>query len=149
MEHVAGYACSALINITIPEHSEPLPDGFLRALGRLSDEQSEQCAYWPLIRWQVDGATVPAHVWRFAGGWAAVSDAVANVYLAAVGMETEPEALSLAVLPVGDDRYFDLNQPLHPDTLSAGLTHQGGYERRYRRRTEFHPDQLRLMGDPR
>jgi hypothetical protein len=148
MEHVAGYACTALINITIPEHSEPLPDGFLRALVHLSEEQGEQCAHWPLIRWRVDGTAVPARVWRFADGWAAVSDAVESVYLAAVGMGTEPVALSLALLPDGDAHHFDLDQPLHPDTLAAGLT-RDGYERRYLRRTEFHPDQLRLMGDPR
>jgi hypothetical protein len=146
MEHVAGYACTALINITIPEHSEPLPDGFLRALVHLSQVQSEQCARWPLISWRVDGTAVPARVWRFADGWAAVSDAVESVYLAAAGTGTEPGALSLAVLTDGDARHFDLDQPLHPDTLPAGLARDGGYERRYLRRMEFHADQLRLMG---
>jgi hypothetical protein len=38
MEHVAGYACTVLINITLPERSESFPDGFLRALGHLSEE---------------------------------------------------------------------------------------------------------------
>jgi hypothetical protein len=149
MEHVAGYASSALVNITIPEHSEPLPGGFLRALSHLSEEQSKQCAHWPLIRWRVDGTTVPARGWRFAGGWAAVCDAVANVYLAAAGMGIEPDGLCLAVLPDGDDRHFDVAQPLHPAALQAGLTQQGGYERRYLRRTKFHTDQLRLMDESR
>ena len=149
MEHVAGYACTALINITIPEHSLPFPDGFLSALVNLSEKQSERCAQWPLIRWRVDGAAVPARVWRFAGGWAAISEAAQSVYLAAVGMGTEPDGLPLAVLRDGDAYHFDLNQPLHPDTLSAGLRRDGGYDRRYPCRTEFHADQLRLMRDPR
>ena len=149
MDHVAGHACTALVNITIPEHSEPLPDGFLRALHHVAAEQGGQCANWPLIRWRVDGTPVPARVWRFAGGWAVVSDALESVYLAAVGMGTEPDALSLAVLPDGEAHHCDLDQPLHLDTLSAGLTRDGGYERRYLRRTEFHPDQLQLMGEPR
>lgn len=144
MVDVAGYACTALINITIPAHSQSLPDGFLRALSHLSEEQSAQCAQWPLIRWKVDGTAVPARAWRFAGGWAAVSDAVGSVYLAAVGMGTEPDGLSLAVIPDGDAYHFDLNQPLHPDTLSAGLKRDGGYERRYLRRTEFHADHDQL-----
>jgi hypothetical protein len=65
-----------------------------------------------------------------------------------VGTGTEPDALALAVLPDGDAHHFDLDQPLHPDTLSAGLARDSGYERRYLRRTEFHTDRLRLRGDP-
>jgi hypothetical protein len=147
MEHVAGYACTALVNITIPDHSKPLPDGFLRALGQRSREQAEQCAQWPLVRWRVGGTDVPARVWRFAGGWAAISDAVDRVYLAAIGMGTEPGGLSFAVLRDGDAYHFDLDQPLHPDILSAGLKRDGGYENRYLRRKEFHADQLQLMRD--
>lgn len=147
LEHVAGHACTALVNITIPEHSAPLPDGFLRALGHLSAEQAEQAARWPRISWRAGDAVVPARVWRFAGGWAAVSDAVEGVYLAAVGMGTEPGDLCLAVLTDGHAYRFDLDQPLHPDILSAGLAGDGGHERRYPRRTRFHADQLRLTGD--
>ena len=145
IEHVAGYACTALVNMTIPEHSAPLPDGFLLALSRLSKEHSETCEQWPLISWRVDGREVPAHVWPFAGGWAAVSDAGDPVALAAIGMGTEPDGLSLAAVGDGDAYHFDLGQPLHPDTLSAGLEQDGGYENRYLRRTEFHADQLQLM----
>jgi hypothetical protein len=144
-EHVAGYACTALVNMTIPDHSEPLPDDFLRALSRLSRQHSETSEQWPLVSWRVDGRDVPAHVWRFAGGWAAVSDTGAPVALAAIGMGSDPDGLSLAAIGDGDTYHFDLGQPLHPDTLSAGLQRDGGYKNRYLRRTEFHADQLQLI----
>jgi hypothetical protein len=146
---VAGYACTVLINITLPEYSRPFPNGFLQALVGLSEKQSEQCAQWPLIRWRVDGTPVLARVWRFAGGWAAISNAVESVYLAVVGMRTEPGGLSLAALPDGDAYHFDLSQPLHPDNLAASHERGAWAERHYLRRKDFHADQLRLMREPR
>lgn len=44
----------------------------------------------------MDGAAVTARVGWFAGGWAAVSDAVAEVYLSAVGIGVGPDGLSLS-----------------------------------------------------
>ena len=144
--NAAGYACTVLINITLPgHHADPWPDGFLRALAGLSEEQAGRCAQWPLVGWRVDGADVRAHVWRFAGGWAGVSDPGGPVALAAIGMGVEPDGLSLAVVRDADAYHFDLGQPLGPDILSAGLRRDGGPENRYLRRAEFHPDQLLLM----
>ncbi len=144
--NAAGYACTMLTNITLPDHnSSPRPDGFIRALGDLSEEQARRCEQWPLVSWRVDGADVRAHVWRFADGWAAVSDPGGLVALAAIGMGAEPDGLSLAIVRDGDAYSFDLGQPLGSDTLSAGLRRDGGYESRYLLRTEFHPDQLQLM----
>jgi hypothetical protein len=149
MQHVAHYASNTLINVTLPEHSAPLPDGFLRTLGDHAYEHSLQYAQWPLVRWRVDGTVVTARAWRFAGGWVAISDGVESVYLAAVGVGTDPDGLSLAVLQDDGAYHFDLNQPLHPEMLSASLDRDGGYDRRYLRREEFHADQLHLLRDQR
>ena len=149
LEHVAHHAASTLANVTIPDHAEPLPHGFLPALSHTVSEHSTQWAQWPLIRWQAGGAAVTARVWRFAGGWAAVSDDVQGVYLAAVGMGADPDGLSLAVLQGGSAYHFDLAQPLHPSVLSEGLARDGGYDTRYLRRQELHADQLRLTSERR
>ena len=144
--NAAGYACPVLINITLPGHqSDPRPGGFIRALAGLSEEQARRCEQWPLAGWRVDGADVHAHVWRFAGGWAAVSDPGGPVVLAAIGMGAGPDGLSLEVVRDAGAYHFDPGQPLGPDILSAGLRRDGGQENRYPRRTGFHPDQLLLM----
>jgi hypothetical protein len=149
LQDVAHDACQTLVNVTLPEHPAPLPNGFRLALADLAYEQSFQYAHWPLVRWRVDGTAVYARLWRFAGGWAAVSDALESVYLAVIGMGDDPDGLSFDVLPDGDAYHFGLDQPLHPALLSAGLERDGGYGRRYLRRQESHADQLPLLRDQR
>jgi hypothetical protein len=120
LRDIAHDAAHVLVNVTLPEHSEPLPGGFLKALADQAYASSQHCAQWPLVGWRVDGTAVSARVWRFAGGWAAVSDAVPGAYLAAVGLGADPDGLSLAVLRDGGACHFDLSQPLHPRMLSHG-----------------------------
>lgn len=67
------------------------------------------------------------------------------MYLAAVGLGTGPEGLSLAVLQVGSAYHFNLDQPLQSRMLSESLERDGGYDSRYLRRQEFHADQLQLL----
>jgi hypothetical protein len=126
LQYVAHSAAHMLINVTLPEHSEPFPDGFLTALVEHSSGQAQQCARWPVVRWRVDGTMVDARIWRFAGGWAAVGDAVEGVYLAAVGLGADPDGLSLAVVRDGGAYHFGLGQPLHPRMLSEALEGEGG-----------------------
>jgi hypothetical protein len=101
LQHVAHYAANTLINVTLPVQSAPRPEGMLRALANHAYEHSLQCAQWPLVRWRVDGAVVNALAWRFAGGWVAISDAVEGVYLAAIGVGTAQDELSLTMLQDG------------------------------------------------
>jgi hypothetical protein len=89
-------AATILINATLPAQSVPRPDGFRRVLVERAMEIAGQHAQWPAVGWLVDGAAVTARVSGFAGGWAAVSDAMAEVYLSAVGMGVGPDGLSLA-----------------------------------------------------
>ena len=145
MRQVASHAANTLINVTLPEHSAPFPHGFVRSLGEHAYQHSLQFAQWPLLRWLVDGAAVTARVWRFAGGWASISDGVDGVYLAAVGMGTNPDGLSLALIQDGTAYDFTLDQPLHSRALQESLERDGGYDRRYLRRKEFHADQLQLL----
>ena len=89
-----------------------------------------------------------ARTWRFAGGWAAVTDAVPDVYLAVIGLGADPDGLSLAMLQDGSAYHFDLNQPLDPSAMAASRQRAGGGALEPHRR-DWHPDQLRLLRDER
>jgi hypothetical protein len=147
LQHVAWYAAAGLINVTLPVRSVARPEGMLRALADHANERSCQCAQWPLVSWSVDGAEAAANVWRFAGGWAAVSDAADGAYLAAAGVGTGPDDLSLAVLQDGSTYHFGLDQPLHAHVMSASARAAGmpfGEDPPWRRQ-DWHADQLRLL----
>lgn len=142
---VAFRAVHILIDATHPVQSVPRPDGFLRLLVEHATEIAGQHVQWPAVGWRVDGAVVPARVSWFAGGWAAISDGVAEVYLSAVGVGTSPAGLSLARLPDGTGYHFQLEQPLRPEVLSASrraaeVPFEGPWQRQ-----EWHGDQLQLM----
>ena len=146
LQHVAFHAAASLINLTLPARSVSRPDGYGRALVGHADERSGHCEQWPLVRWRLDGATVGAHVWRFAGGWEAVSDAVEGVYLAVVGVGTDPDGLSLALLQDASAYHFDLVEQLHPRVMSASARAAGvQLEGAPWQRRDWHADQLRLL----
>ncbi|MGD0704590.1 MAG: hypothetical protein ABSA02_32455 [Trebonia sp.] len=144
-QDVAFYATALLINATLPVASLPRPDGLIRAAVDHANERSSQCAQWPQVRWQVDGVAVTARIWWFAGGWAAVSDAVEGVYLAAVGVGIDPDGLSLAVLADGDAYHFELDQPMHTPVMVTSHAARTDGDPPPPRREDWHPDQLQLM----
>lgn len=143
---VALRAAHILLDVTLPVQSVPRPDRFLQALHKHLPEFAGQYARCPAVAWRVDGAAVTARVSWFAGGWAAVSDAVAGVYLSAVGIGAGPDGLSLARLHDGAAYHFDLKQPLRPGVLSASRRAAGvQLEAPPRQRQDWHADQLWLM----
>jgi hypothetical protein len=148
LQHVAFYAAALLINATLPVASVVRPDGLIKAMVDHADERSNQCAQWPLVHWQVDGVAVTARVWWFAGGWAAISDAVPDVYLAAVGVGINPDGLSLAVLEHGDAYHFELDQPMHTPVMVASHAARTDGDPPPPGRPDWHADQLRLMRQP-
>jgi hypothetical protein len=145
---VVSRAASILINVTLPVKSVPRPDGFLRLVVERAMDIAGQYPQWPAIGWRVDGAAVTARVRWFAGGWAAVSDAVAEVYLSAVGIGVGPDGLSLARLQDGAAYHFDLDQPLRPGVMSASSRAAFGAQSESEapwQRQDWHADQLKLM----
>jgi hypothetical protein len=102
-----------------------------------------------VVGWRVDGVPVQVHVWRFAGGWTAFTDAVAGVYLSVVGVGpgTGPEDLSFAALRDGSAYHFDLHGPLSLETAEASAEAAGvplGSPPSCQRH-DWHPDQLQLI----
>jgi hypothetical protein len=147
--HLADAAFRAahiLIDVTLPVLAVPRPAGSLRVVVEHAMEIAGQYPQWPAVGWRVDGAPVSARVIWFAGGWAAVSDAVAEVYLSAVGMGAGPDGLSLARLQDGTACHFDPDRPLRPGVLSASSRAAGAqFEVPPWQRQDWHADQLRLM----
>ena len=94
---VASRAATTLVNVTLPVQSLPRPDGMLRALARHGVEGGDGYAQWSPASLRVDDAAVTARAWRFAGGWAVVSDAVDDVYLAVACVGALADGLRLAL----------------------------------------------------
>lgn len=139
---VAFDAAALLVNLTLPADSVPRPEGMLRALVEHADLRSGQHAQWPPVAWRVDGAAVAARVWRFADGWAAVSEAAAGVYLAVVGAgPVPPDDLELTALRDGRGYGFELDQPLSQKVLGA----VPGGRPPLDRRPDWHADQTALL----
>lgn len=145
LQNVAFDAAHILINVTLPAQSVPRPDGFLPLLTERATKVAADHAQWPVIQWQVDSAAVAARVWRFADGWAAITDAVDDVYLSAVGVGAGPEDLALAQLQDASAYHFNLAQPLHPSVLSASRQAAGAqFEGQQWQRQDWHEDHVRL-----
>jgi hypothetical protein len=146
-QSVAFAASVVLLNLTLPAQSVPRPPGILRALVANADARSRRYAEWPPVSWRVDGTEVAARAWRFAGGWAAFSDSVDGVYLAAAGVGTGPDGLALAALGDGSTYGVDLGQPLHPRVIAASGAARADGARLPPQRPDWHADQVRLMRD--
>ena len=145
LRSVAFGASVAMVNMTLPALSVPRPPGILRALVNDADANSRQYAQWSRVSWLLDGSQIGARARRFAGGWAAYCDAVEGVYLAAAGVGGGPDGLALTALQDGRGYSFDLDEPLHPTTLTASSAARAGGERLPPLRADWHADQLRLM----
>lgn len=69
------------------------------------------------------------------------------MYLAAVGVGTDPDGLSLEAPQDGTACHFDLDQPLHSPVLSASRAARAGGHWPPPFRQDWHSDQLRLLGE--
>jgi len=144
LEWVAFDAAFQLVNLTLPAQSRPRPPGFLPALVDRAEQARHEYPRWPTVRWSVAGAEVPAHVWWFAGGWAAFTEAVPGLYLTASGVGTDPDGLSLTPLTDGHAYHFDLHQPLATTLLTSSRATALG-DRPLPEQADWHPDQLRII----
>lgn len=139
---VALSAAFGLVNLTLPDSSVARPDGLIPALVRHAEEQAKLHRNWRRAMWHIDGSPAEAAVWTFAGAWAGFSATLADAYLVAVGIGTEPDELRLVQVTDGEPYGADLNAPLshaelsrqrheRPDTWLPSPHHEA-----------FHPDQL-------
>jgi hypothetical protein len=145
LAEVANVPAIGLVNLTMPAISVPRPAGMARALVAHADARCARHSDWSVISWRVDGGAVPARVWRLAGGWAAFSDAVPDVYLAAAGVAHEPDGLRFARLSSGEAYGFDLEARLSIRVFQESRA--AGGARQFVESEDWHPDQLRVLAD--
>jgi hypothetical protein len=145
LSEVAFYGVWWLINLTLPDHHIERPDGLAKVLLDFATPQSALHAQWPTVPWSVGDTRVSASVWRFAGGWTAFTDELADEYIAAVGFGVQPEGLGFA--PVGDGaRYgFDLAAPLRPSDLAVAGDRTGPPETILVNADGWHADQVAVL----
>lgn len=132
-----------LVNLTLPESSVPRPDGLVRALVEHAESRTAGHSAWPVTSWHLDGITAPARVWRFAGGWAAFSDALPEIYLTAAGVANDPDGLEFAQLHDGNAYHFDLTGRLSTRVLTESRAASGAPD--LVASVEWHADQLALL----
>jgi hypothetical protein len=149
LEDVACQGTTALINLTLPVPQLAYPPGFLTELVGRAVAAARARSAWPMVVWRVDGLPVQVHVWRFAGGWTAFTDAVAGVYLCVVGVGrgAGPEDLSVAALRDGRTYHFDLHGPLSLQLAKASAEAAGLPLKSPPSwaREDWHPDHLHLI----
>ncbi len=147
LAEVAFSGAFGVVNVTLPDSSVPRPDGLIPALVEHAEQQARRYADWPIVWWSIEGAEVRARVWRFAGGWAAFSTALDDVYLVAVGAGMEPQNLSFE--PITDDSAYgiDLSAPLDLGELGRQKSVRPEAWLPPPRRDGFHPDQLAFVSD--
>ena len=143
---MATQSTVTLINLTLPVLSLTRPPGFVRALVEHADAAASAYRDWPQVSWRVGDDRVQVHVWRFAGGWAAFTDAAAGVYLsvAGIGPGTGPEDLGFVALRDGRVYHFDLAGPLSIAMAEAAAEAAGvppGPDQAWQHQ-DWHPDQL-------
>jgi hypothetical protein len=144
-EEVPFYGTHWLVNITLPADDVPRPAGFLRALVDHETVESQRSASWPKVTWSVDGVSVSAAQWSFAGGWTAYTAELPDVYLVAVGFGVPAEPLTCEHLTDATPYGFDLAAPISLADLARIQDEQGPPDYVHTNADRFHPDHEPLL----
>lgn len=89
-------------------------------VGTVSDvlAYAYQHADWPTVTWLVDDEAVDAAVCRYDDRvWVGFTDALANAYLAAVGVGTEPDDLRFVRIEDSNNYGVDFTAPINPNDI--------------------------------
>jgi hypothetical protein len=145
ISEAAFYGAWWLTNLTLPDLNVARPDGLAEMLHDVVSQETARHGRWPTVPWSVGDTTVSASVSRFAGGWTAFTDDLADEYLAAVGFGVQPEGLGFA--PVGDGaRYgFDPAAPLRPSDLAVACDRTGPPETILVNADGWHADHVAVL----
>jgi hypothetical protein len=150
LESLASQCTATLADLTLPVPSLVRPPGFLKALADHAQTAAEAQANWSTTGWRVDGTAAQAPTWSLAGGWTGFTDAAEGVYVSVVGLgpDARPEGVALAALRDGGAYHFDLHGPLSLELAARSRQAAGVHyeEQPPWRSTEWHQDQLQLMG---
>lgn len=129
---VAFEALFKLVNLTLPAPDERSPaHGYLRRLVDFVESQAADYRGWPVVTWRLSGWTVTAHLFEWAGAWAAFTTEVPDVEVAVLGSGIAADSLRLVRVLDSQAYHFDASRPVSvPETLhnsrAAAFAGEGG-----------------------
>ncbi len=125
VERAALRAVLCVVDATMPDpHGRPHDYGH-----RLLDVASSRVGdhpRWRRVSWVVDGQSVTASTFDWAGAWAAFTTALPDVDIVAFGFGVAPAGLHLAEVQDGSRYHVDLGRPItFPDTVDQARAAAG------------------------
>lgn len=122
----SAIAWAAMLQLT--GRTTPLLNGkqlhmYRTATARLVSEQADRSEAWAPVTWHVDGDSVTARIFQWAGAWAGFTTALAHVDVVVVAAGVEPPELELTRFDDTRDHHFDTRDPIaYPQVLDASVT---------------------------
>lgn len=144
---VAFSGAFGLVNLTLPNGSASRPDGLISALVHHAEQQAACYERWPAVQWDVDGTSVQANIWYFAGAWSGFTPVHNDVHLVAIGIGIKPDDLSLT--RVADSAAYGIDFAAPLDIEEVGRYKRSCSEAYLSppRGDSLHPDQIALLSD--
>lgn len=147
LAEVAFGAAFGLVNLTLPDSSVPRPDGLIESLLAHAEQHARRYEKWKRVTWRVDGMSVRARIWEFAGGWTGFTGDLDDSYVAVIGIGVAAEGLSLARVTDPKAYGVDFSAPISLADLGKHRATRPEAWLPPPRRDAFHPEQLALLPD--
>lgn len=96
IDDLARYAVNQLLEFGRPDIGGSRRGRLAAALHEVASEAAAEHDRWPVVDWTVDGKSVAARTFSFAGHWLGLCVNLPGVFLAAYGTTTSAEGLRLA-----------------------------------------------------
>lgn len=145
LAEVAFGAAFGLVNLTLPDSSVPRPDGLIESLLAHAEQHARRYEKWKRITWRVDGMSVRARIWEFAGGWTGFTDDLDDSYVAVIGIGVAADGLSLARVTEPESYGVDFSAPISLVDLGKHRARRPEAWLPPPRRDAFQQEQLELL----
>ncbi|MBB3050220.1 hypothetical protein FHS23_001215 [Prauserella isguenensis] len=149
LAEVAFGAAFGLVNLTLPDSSVPRPDGLIESLLAHAEQHARRYEKWKRVTWRVDGMSVRARIWEFAGGWTGFTGDLDDSYVAVIGIGVAAEGLSLARVTDPKAYGVDFSVPISLADLGKHRATRPEAWLPPPRRDAFHAEQLALLPEDR
>jgi hypothetical protein len=114
---------------TTPSIAEGAARTYRAAEIRLIESQAASYTTWPTVTWHLDGKSLQARIYDWAGAWAGFTFDIPGVILHIVATGIAPADLRLAHIADSSAYHFDIRQPIqYPETLQASAVAALGAE---------------------
>ncbi|OLT48024.1 hypothetical protein BJF85_13705 [Saccharomonospora sp. CUA-673] len=147
LAEVAFGGAFGLVNLTLPDRDVVRPDGLIETLLAHAEQNARRYETWRRATWRVDGMSVRARVWEFAGGWTGFTGDLDDSYVSVIGIGVSPEGLSLARVDRPAAYGVDFSQPISISDLGRHRAMRPEAWLPPPRRDAFQPEQLAFLDE--